>query len=88
MRRSAVAPRCRIPPGHQLLGGLGLALQPGQPGSWNMRGTCLPAARRWRITAMSWRVAAAFCSRVNEELWASSSPGRASNGAASTGGSL
>ena len=34
------------------------------PGSWYMRATSSPAARRWRMTAMSRRLAAAFCSRA------------------------
>jgi hypothetical protein len=34
------------------------------PGSWYMRATCSPAARRWRMTAMTWRLAAAFCFRA------------------------
>jgi hypothetical protein len=34
------------------------------PGSWYMRATCSPAARRVRMTAMTWRLAAAFCSRT------------------------
>jgi hypothetical protein len=27
-----------------------------------MRGTSSPAAKRWRVIAMTWRLAAAFCS--------------------------
>jgi hypothetical protein len=29
------------------------------PGFWYMRATCSPAARRWRMTAMTWRLAVA-----------------------------
>jgi hypothetical protein len=43
-----------LPFREQILGRLGLALQPGQAGSWNMRATCSPAASRWRMTAMTW----------------------------------
>jgi hypothetical protein len=32
------------------------------PGSWYMRATCSQAARRWRMTAVTWRLAGAFCS--------------------------
>jgi hypothetical protein len=51
-----------LPFGEQVLGRLGLAFQPGQPASWYMRATPSPAASRWRMTAMTWRLAAAFCS--------------------------
>ena len=62
--------------GDQLLGGLGLALQPGQPGSWYIRATVSPAASRSRMTTITWRLAAAFCS--NAQVGSRSSPARIS----------
>jgi hypothetical protein len=41
-----------------------------------MRATCSPAAKRWRMTAMTWRLAAAFCSSA--QVGSSSSPVRIS----------
>jgi hypothetical protein len=51
-----------LPFGEQVLGGRGLTLQPGQPRLLIIRATASPAASRSRITAMTWRLAAAFCS--------------------------
>jgi hypothetical protein len=61
-----------LPFGEQLLGGLGLAFQPGQTRPWYMRATSSPASSRWRVVAMSWRLAAAF--------WASAQLGRMNQG--------
>jgi hypothetical protein len=52
---------CRsLPPSYQLLGDFGLSLQPRQPRLLVHASHLL--ARRWRMTAMTWRLAAAFCS--------------------------
>jgi hypothetical protein len=59
--RSFAVVRC-LPFCEQVLGGLGLALHQARPGSWYMRATSSPAASRSRMTAMTWRLAAAFCS--------------------------
>jgi hypothetical protein len=40
----------------------GSILQPGQSRVLAHAATCSPAASRWRMTAMTWRLAAAFCS--------------------------
>jgi hypothetical protein len=69
-------PFSRPPFGDQLLGDLGLALQPGQPGSRYIRATSSPAASRLRMTPMICRLAAAFCS--NAQVGSSSRPARIS----------
>jgi hypothetical protein len=63
-----------LPLGHELLGDLGLSLQPGSPGSRYMRATAWPAANRSPMTAITWRLAAAFCS--NTQVGSRSSPAR------------
>jgi hypothetical protein len=45
----------------QLLGDLGLALQPRKPSGPYMGTTGSPRFSRVRMTAMTWRLAAAFC---------------------------
>jgi hypothetical protein len=49
-----------LPFGEQLLGGLGLALQPGQARLLVHARHLVPAASRWGVTAMTWRLAVAF----------------------------
>jgi hypothetical protein len=60
--------------GDQVLHDLGLALQPGQPRLLVHAGHLLARGQALRMTAMSWRLAAAFCSRA--QVGSRSSPAR------------